>query len=186
MLPLDLPGYAIGGLSVGEAPAEMYATLEATAPLLPTDRPRYLMGVGTPADLLHAVLRGVDLFDCVMPTRNGRNGTTFTDGGVLKIKNAAHQRDARPLMDGCDCPACRSYSRGTLRHLFLAGEMLAPILLSLHNLRFYHRLLADLRAAIERGEAAAFAAAELAKWGAGENVAAVTPPPGDPVRRRGG
>ena len=186
LLPLDLPGYAIGGLSVGEAPADMYATLDATAPLLPEHKPRYLMGVGTPADLLNAVLRGVDLFDCVMPTRNGRNGSVFTSGGVLKIKNAAHARDARPLMEGCDCPACRlggpgGYSRGALRHLFLAGEMLAPILLSLHNLRFYHRLLTDLRAAVVRGEAAAFAAAELAKWGAGRNVVATDPPPGDPA-----
>ena len=185
LLPLDFPGYAIGGLSVGEAPAEMYRTLEATTPLLPPDRPRYLMGVGTPADLVHAVRRGVDLFDCVMPTRNGRNGTVFTPGGVLKIKNAAHARDPAPIDPACDCPACRSYSRGTLRHLFLAGEMLAPILLSLHNLRFYHRLLADLRAAIVGGRGEAFAAAELAKWGDRRNVAATDPPPGDPVRDRG-
>ncbi|MFH5802601.1 tRNA guanosine(34) transglycosylase Tgt [Alienimonas sp. DA493] len=189
LLPLEFPGYAIGGLSVGEAPSEMYRTLEATTPFLPTEKPRYLMGVGTPADLVNAVMRGVDLFDCVMPTRNGRNGTVFTSGGVLKIKNAAHARDTAPIDLACDCPACRrggagGFSRGTLRHLFLAGEMLAPILLSLHNLRFYHRLLADLRAAIERGEAEAFAAAELAKWGAGANVAAVNPPPGDPVRDR--
>ena len=184
LVPLDFPGYAIGGLSVGEAPAEMYRTLEATTPLLPADKPRYLMGVGTPADLVNAVLRGVDLFDCVMPTRNGRNGTVFTPGGVLKIKNAAHARDPAPIDPACDCPACVSFSRGTLRHLFQAGEMLASILLSLHNLRFYHRLLADLRAAIGRGGAAAFAAAELAKWGTRENVAATDPPPGDPVRER--
>ena len=186
LVPLDFPGYAIGGLSVGEAPAEMYATLDAVTPHLPEDRPRYLMGVGTPADLVNAVLRGVDLFDCVMPTRNGRNGTVFTGRGVLKIKNAAHARDGRVLQDGCDCPACGTfgYSRGTLRHLFLAGEMLAPILLSLHNLRFYHRLLADLRAAVVRGEAEAWAAAELARWGDRTNEAPTTPPPGDPVRRR--
>ena len=184
LVPLDFPGYAIGGLSVGEAPAEMYRTLDATTPLLPEAKPRYLMGVGTPADLVNAVLRGVDLFDCVMPTRNGRNGTVFTPGGVLKIKNAAHARDPVPIDPACDCPGCVSFSRGTLRHLFQAGEMLAPILLSLHNLRFYHRLLADLRAAIGRGEAAAFAASELAKWGARKNVAATDPPPGDPVRER--
>ena len=165
LLPLDFPGYAIGGLSVGEAPAEMYATLDAVAPLLPEGKPRYLMGVGTPADLLNAVLRGVDLFDCVMPTRNGRNGSVFTSSGLLKIKNAAHTRDPAPLDAACDCPACRSYSRGTLRHLFLAGEMLAPILLSLHNLTFYHRLLARLRAAVHEGTAAAFAGRELAAWG---------------------
>ena len=191
LLPLDFPGYAIGGLSVGEVPAEMYRTLDATTPLLPVEKPRYLMGVGTPADLVNAVLRGVDLFDCVMPTRNGRNGTVFTPGGVLKIKNAVHSRDAAPIDAGCDCPACRgggagAFSRGALRHLFLAGEMLAPILLSLHNLRFYHRLLADLREAILRRGAAAFAAAELAKWGVGANVAATDPPPGDPVRDRPG
>ncbi len=188
LLPLDFPGYAIGGLSVGEAPAEMYRTLEATTPFLPTDKPRYLMGVGTPADLVNAVLRGVDLFDCVMPTRNGRNGTVFTSGGVLKIKNAAHARDPAPIDAACDCPACKrggagAFSRGTLRHLFKAGEMLAPILLSLHNLRFYHRLLADLRAAIQRGEAASFAATELSKWADRANVAATNPPPGDPTGR---
>ena len=185
LVPLDFPGYAIGGLSVGEAAAEMYATLDATTPLLPTEKPRYLMGVGTPADLVNAVLRGVDLFDCVMPTRNGRNGSVFTPGGVLKIKNAAHARDVRPIQEDCDCPACRSggaggYSRGTLRHLFLAGEMLAPILLSLHNLAFYHRLLARLRAAIREGTAAEFARRELAAWGDGRNVAATNPPPGGP------
>ncbi|QDT17518.1 tRNA guanosine(34) transglycosylase Tgt [Alienimonas californiensis] len=186
LLPLEFPGYAIGGLSVGEAPSEMYRTLEATTPFLPVEKPRYLMGVGTPTDLLHAVMRGVDLFDCVMPTRNGRNGSVFTSAGTLKIKNAAHARDDSPIDLSCDCPACKrggpgSFSRGTLRHLFLAGEMLAPILLSLHNLRFYHRLLAELRAAIVRGEARAFVAAELAKWGGGANVAAVNPPPGDPT-----
>ncbi|MEM9702166.1 MAG: tRNA guanosine(34) transglycosylase Tgt [Planctomycetota bacterium] len=190
LLPLDFPGYAIGGLSVGEAPAEMYATLDATTPLLPTEKPRYLMGVGTPADLVNAVLRGVDLFDCVMPTRNGRNGSVFTSEGVLKIKNAVHARDDRPLDENCDCPACKlggpgSFSRGTLRHLFMAKEMLAPILLSLHNLRFYHRLLSRLRTAILKGEAQSFASAELAKWGGRRNVAATDPPPGDPVRERG-
>ena len=189
LLPLDFPGYAIGGLSVGEAPAEMYATLDAATPLLPTGKPRYLMGVGTPADLVNAVLRGVDLFDCVMPTRNGRNGTVFTPGGVLKVKNAVHARDDSPIDAACDCPACRRggagmFSRGTLRHLFTAGEMLAPILLSLHNLRFYHRLLAELRAAIREERTEAFAAAELARWGDRRNVAATNPPPGDPVRRR--
>ena len=184
LVPLDFPGYAVGGLSVGEAPAEMYATLDATTPHLPADRPRYLMGVGTPADLVNAVLRGVDLFDCVMPTRNGRNGSVFTPGGILKIKNAAHARDVRPIQEDCPCPACVSYSRGTLRHLFQAGEMLAPILLSLHNLTFYHALLAGLRAAIVEGRAEAFAAAELAAWGDRRNVAATDPPPGDRARLR--
>ena len=186
--PLDFPGYAVGGLSVGEAPAEMYAALDATVPHLPENRPRYLMGVGTPADLVNAVLRGVDLFDCVMPTRNGRNGTVFTPGGILKIKNAVHARDPAPIDPACDCPACAGYSRGTLRHLFVAKEMLAPVLLSLHNLRFYHRLLAGLRAAVAAGTSRAFAAAELAKWGDRRNVAAAVPPPGDPAwgRRAGG
>ena len=119
-----------------------------------------------------------------MPTRNGRNGQVFTPDGILKLKNAAHARDVRPIQEDCPCPACASYSRGALRHLFTAGEMLAPILLSLHNLTFYHRLLGRLRDAIVEGRADAFAAAELAAWGDRRNAAATNPPPGDPVRDR--
>jgi len=135
LLPVDFPGYAIGGLSVGEAPSEMYRTLDFTVPLLPRDRPRYLMGVGTPTDILEAVCRGVDLFDCVMPTRNGRNAMAFTSEGHVRLRNAVHQRDERPLDAECDCTACTRYSRAYLRHLFVAKEMLGPILLSLHTSR---------------------------------------------------
>jgi queuine tRNA-ribosyltransferase len=145
---MDFAGYAVGGLSVGEAPAEMCRMLEATVPELPADRPRYLMGVGRPADLLEGVRRGIDLFDCVMPTRNGRNAMAFTDEGSLRLRNLQYERDERPLQLGCPCVACRR-SRGYLRHLFMAGEMLGPILLSIHNLTYYQRLLADARAAIE-------------------------------------
>ena len=164
LLPLDFPGYAVGGLSVGEAPAAMYQTLEWTIPLLPTDRPRYLMGVGTPTDLLESVLRGVDLFDCVMPTRNGRNALAFTSQGKLRLRNEKHKRDNSPLDPECECPACRQFSRAYLRHLFLTKEMLGPILLSWHNIAFYQKLMRDLRSAILRGEAARFRSDQLARW----------------------
>ena len=134
---MNFNGYAVGGLSVGEPPAEMYRVTEATTPELPDDKPRYLMGVGTPIDLLESVARGIDLFDCVMPTRNGRNGFAFTDGGPVKLRNAAHKEDTSPLDADCPCIACR-HSRGYLRHLFNAKEMLGPILLSIHNLTYYH------------------------------------------------
>ncbi len=166
LLPLDFPGYAVGGLSVGEAPASMYQTLDWTIPLLPTDRPRYLMGVGTPTDLLESVLRGVDLFDCVMPTRNGRNALAFTSQGKVRLRNEKHKRDDSPLDPECECPACRQFSRAYLRHLFLTKEMLGPILLSWHNIAFYQKLMRDLRAAILSGQAAAFRSAQLARWNA--------------------
>jgi queuine tRNA-ribosyltransferase len=149
LVELDFPGYAIGGLSVGESPAEMYRTLETTCPVLPALRPRYLMGVGTPRDILEAVLRGVDLFDCVMPTRNGRNALAFTDQGPLRMRNVCHARDDQPLEAGCPCPACR-HSRGYIRHLFMADEMLGPMLLSAHNVTYYQRLVAGARRAIEQ------------------------------------
>jgi queuine tRNA-ribosyltransferase len=160
---MDFPGYAIGGLSVGETPTEMYACLDVTVPALPREKPRYLMGVGTPTDLVEAIGRGVDLFDCVMPTRNGRNALAFTDEGTLRLRNAKHERDSRPLEADCPCPACR-HSRGYLRHLFMAGEMLGPILLSIHNVTYYQRLVAGARAAIESGTFGAFRAAKLAGW----------------------
>ncbi len=163
LVAIDFPGYAVGGLSVGETPAEMYAVLDVTTPLLPTDRPRYLMGVGTPTDLLEAVHRGIDLFDCVLPTRNGRNATAFTDAGAMKLRNRALADDPRPIEEGCPCPACR-HSRGYVRHLFMAREMLGPILLSIHNLTYYQRLLADARAAIEQGEFVCFRERKLAGW----------------------
>ena len=164
LLPLNLPGYAIGGLSVGEAPDEMYKTLDFTVPLLPPDRPRYLMGVGRPVDLLEGILRGIDLFDCVMPTRNGRNATAFTSSGLLKLRNLKHRTDPTPVDPECDCPVCRQFSRAYIRHLFMAGEMLGPVLLSWHNLAYYQRLLRDLRLAIREGRSAGFRTDQLARW----------------------
>jgi queuine tRNA-ribosyltransferase len=161
---MDFPGYAVGGLSVGEAPEAMYRTLEVTVPAMPDDRPRYLMGVGRPADILEAVRRGIDLFDCVMPTRNGRNAMAFTDQGPLKLRNLQYERDPRPLEPGCPCPACRR-SRGYLRHLFMSGEMLGPILLSIHNLTYYQRLLSGARAAIEANQLEDYRLEKLRSWG---------------------
>jgi len=163
LVAMDFAGYAIGGLSVGEPPAEMYATIEAVEPHLPAERPRYLMGVGRPQDLLEAVARGVDLFDCVMPTRNGRNALVFTDAGLVRLRNASHQRDRLPLEADCPCPAC-GHSRGYLRHLFQAGEMLGPILASIHNLTYYQRLMAAARQAIESDRFAEFREARLRGW----------------------
>ena len=166
LLPLDFPGYAVGGLSVGEDPVDMYSTLDFTVAMLPVQKPRYLMGVGRPIDIIEAVLRGIDLFDCVMPTRNGRNAMAFTSSGPVKMRNAKHQRDPRPLDSECECAACTSFSRGYLRHLFVAKEMLGPILLSLHNLTFYQKLVRELREAIIEGRSAEFRASQLARWGA--------------------
>ena len=160
---LDFPGYAIGGLSVGETPAEMYHILAATVPHLPADRPRYLMGVGRPEDLLEAVARGIDLLDCVMPTRNGRNAMAFTDAGPIRLRNLQFERDPRPLAEGCPCPACRR-SRAYIRHLFMAGEMLGPILLSIHNLTYYQQLLAGARAAIQSDCFAAYRTEKIRGW----------------------
>jgi queuine tRNA-ribosyltransferase len=162
--PLDFPGYAVGGLSVGEQAEEMYQTLDHTVQLLPADRPRYLMGVGRPEDLLEAVLRGIDLFDCVMPTRNGRNATAFTSNGLLKLRNLKHRTDPTPIDPDCGCPVCRQFSRAYLRHLFMANEMLGPILLSWHNLAYYQRFLHDLRTAIKDGRSGQFRADQLARW----------------------
>jgi queuine tRNA-ribosyltransferase len=160
---LDFPGYAIGGLSVGETPAEMYACLDVTTPVMPREKPRYLMGVGTPIDLLEAIRRGVDLFDCVMPTRNGRNALAFTDAGPIRLRNAVHERDAAPLEASCPCPACK-HSRGYLRHLFMAKEMLGPILLSIHNVTYYQRLVAGARDAIAAGRYEAYMAEKIRGW----------------------
>jgi queuine tRNA-ribosyltransferase len=151
LLELDFPGYAIGGVSVGEPMEQVFSTVERTAELLPADRPRYLMGVGRPRDLVDAVARGVDLFDCVMPTRNARNGTLFTSWGRTNIKRAEHQRDPRPVDPGCPCEACRNYSRAYLRHLYLSGEILAARLHTIHNLTYYLGLMRQMREAIEAG-----------------------------------
>jgi len=160
---MDFPGYAIGGLSVGEPPPEMYRTLDVTCPALPEDRPRYLMGVGRPEDLLEGVARGVDLFDCVMPTRNGRNALAFTDEGPLRLRNKKHEQDERPLEADCPCPACRR-PRGYLRHLFAADEMLGPVLLSIHNLTYYERLMRRTREAIAAGTFREFRQRRKAAW----------------------
>jgi queuine tRNA-ribosyltransferase len=168
LIAMDFCGYAIGGLSVGETPQEMYRILDAVCPALPHDKPRYLMGVGRPQDLLEAIRRGIDLFDCVLPTRNGRNAMAFTDDGPLRLRNAAHQFDERPLQEGCPCPACK-HSRGYLRHLFLADEMLGPILLSAHNLTFYQRLLAESRQAIAEDRFEAYCRQKLERWSAVAN-----------------
>src|SRR6478736_832218 len=139
---LDFPGYAIGGLSVGEAPADMYQVLDVVCPAMPPEKPRYLMGVGTPQDLLNAIRRGIDLFDCVLPTRNGRNAMAFTDEGPIRLRNAKFRRDAAPVESGCPCDCCTTFSRAYLHHLFAADEMLGPTLLSLHNVAYYLRLMA--------------------------------------------
>ncbi len=165
---LCFPGYAIGGLSVGEPPAEMYRILDAVVPAMPADRPRYLMGVGRPEDLLEAVYRGVDLFDCVMPTRNGRNAMAFTDAGPMRLRNLQFQSDPRPLEESCPCPACRR-SRGYLRHLFMAGEMLGPTLLSIHNLTYYQRLLAGARDAIAADRFVEYRAEKFRGWEYGDS-----------------
>ena len=155
---MGFDGYAIGGLAVGEGQALMFETVEATAALLPAGRPRYLMGVGKPADLAGAVGRGIDLFDCVLPTRSGRTGQAFTRRGPVNLRNARHADDARPLDAGCDCPVCRSYGRAYLHHLVRAGEILGAVLLTWHNLHYYQALMAAIRAAIVAGNFADFAA----------------------------
>jgi queuine tRNA-ribosyltransferase len=152
IVAIGFEGYALGGLSVGEAKTETYDVVEATANILPADRPRYLMGVGTPEDLVECVARGVDMFDCVMPTRNARNGCAFTSEGKVMVKNARYARDEKPLDTACMCGVCRRYSRAYLRHLFLAGEMLAGILTTQHNLYFYLDTMRRIRQAIISGD----------------------------------
>ena len=153
---LDLPGYAIGGLAVGETHREMYDTIEAVEEHMPKDRPRYLMGVGTPGNIIEGVARGVDLFDCVMPARNGRHGHLFTWDGIINIKNQRYERDEQPIDPRCDCPVCRRYSRAYVRHLFKAEEMLAMRLAVAHNLFFYNDLMAKIRQSLETDSFDAF------------------------------
>jgi queuine tRNA-ribosyltransferase len=178
LVEMDFPGYAIGGLSVGEKKEEMLGALDVALTELPADRPRYAMGVGTPEDFLACVERGIDMFDCVMPTRVARNGRAFVRGGQRNIRNARYTRDPRPLDATCPCAACRSYSRGYLRHLHLASEILAARLITLHNLTFFHTCMEELRQAIEadalpalrvrwEAERLAFAQAEEAEAAAG-------------------
>jgi len=165
---IGFDGYAIGGLAVGEGQAAMFDTLEATVPHLPADRPRYLMGVGTPDDLLGGVQRGVDMFDCVMPTRAGRTGRAYTRAGVLNLRNARHATDPSPLDPACACPACTRHSRAYLHHLFRCDEMLGPMLLTWHNVTYYQDLMRDIRAAIVLGRLTAHAAEVREGWGAGQ------------------
>ena len=148
---LDLPGYAIGGLAVGETHQEMYDTIEAVEEYMPKDRPRYLMGVGTPTNIIEAVARGVDFFDCVMPARNGRHGHLFTHAGVINIRNEKYARDDSPIDPECNCPVCRRYSRSYLRHLFTSGEMLAMRFAVMHNLFFYNSLMEGIRSSLDNG-----------------------------------
>ena len=153
---LDLDGYAIGGLAVGESHEDMYRILEATVPHLPEDKPTYLMGVGTPANILEAVDRGVDFFDCVYPSRNGRHGHVYTNHGKLNLFNARYELDDRPIEEGCQCPACRTYSRAYIRHLLKAKEMLGMRLCVLHNLYFYNTMMEEIRDAIDAGNYQAY------------------------------
>ena len=165
---MDLKGYAVGGLAVGEPQAVMLEVLEATCPALPADRPRYLMGVGTPDDILHSVARGIDMFDCVMPTRAGRHGLAYTRRGKVNLKNARHADDPRPLDETSDCPAARDYSRAYLHHLVKSGEALGAMLLTWNNLAYYQRLMADIRAAIEAGRFEERAAQMREEWARGD------------------
>ena len=164
-MELGFAGYALGGLSVGETRAERERVLDHITPEMPTDRPRYLMGVGTPEDIVEAVRRGIDMFDCVLPTRNARNGHLFVSTGVVRIRNARHRDDTRPLDEDCDCYTCRHYSRAYLHHLDRCGEILGARLGTIHNLHYYQSLMRRLRAAIEAGGLAAFVDAFYARLG---------------------
>ena len=161
---IGFSGYALGGLAVGEDAASRAVAIEAAVPALPAAFPRYLMGVGRPDDLMEAIARGIDLFDCVLPTRNGRNAWAMTASGPLALRNTAFRLDDRPIEPGCRCPACRRFSRAYLRHLFAAGEMLGPSLVSLHNLSYLHRLMASAREAIRAGRFEPFRRAVLKVW----------------------
>ena len=165
---LDLDGYAIGGLAVGESHDEMYDVIEHVVPFLPVDKPTYLMGVGTPANILEAVERGVDFFDCVYPARNGRHGNAYTNHGKMTLLNAKYELDSRPLDEGCQCPTCRNYSRAYIRHLLKAKEMLGLRLLVTHNLYFYNKMMEEIREAIEQQRFAEYKKAKLAGFEEGD------------------
>jgi queuine tRNA-ribosyltransferase len=170
LVDIGFDGLAIGGLSVGEPEDDRLRILDHTLPQMPAGQPRYLMGVGTPSDIVQAVLRGVDMFDCVMPTRNARNGSLFVADGVVRIRNARYRSDPRPVEEGCECYTCRNFSRAYLRHLDQCGEMLGPHLNTIHNLHFYMRLMAGLRRSIEEGRLGAFARDFLARQQSGASV----------------
>jgi queuine tRNA-ribosyltransferase len=165
---LEFDGYAVGGLAVGEGQEMMFAVLDQSVPLLPDAKPRYLMGVGRPLDIVGAVVRGIDMFDCVIPTRSGRTGQGFTRRGTVNMRNARHQDDPRPLDEGCACPACTRFSRAYLHHLFRAGEILGAVLLTWHNLHFYQDLMRGLRDAIGERRLAAFAAERVTREAEGD------------------
>src|SRR5215470_8358671 len=169
LIEIGFDGYAVGGLAIGEGQATTFGVLDATVPALPEERPRYLMGVGKPADLVGAVLRGVDMFDCVLPTRSGRTAQAFTRRGTVNLRNARHAGDPAPLDPECACPACTGHSRAYLHHLSRAGEILGSMLLTAHNLQYYADLMAAMRTAIETGSLAAFAAAFAEAQEAGRN-----------------
>ncbi|WP_270496305.1 tRNA guanosine(34) transglycosylase Tgt [Eisenbergiella porci] len=158
---LNLDGYAVGGLAVGESHEEMYHVLDETVPYLPVDKPTYLMGVGTPANILEGVERGIDFFDCVYPSRNGRHGHLYTNHGKINLFNAKYELDDRPIEEGCDCPACRRYTRAYIRHLLKAKEMLGMRLCVLHNLYFYNTMMEEIRAALDAGNFAAYKKTKL-------------------------
>ncbi|MGE4286470.1 MAG: tRNA guanosine(34) transglycosylase Tgt [Phycisphaerae bacterium] len=164
LIELDLPGYAIGGLSVGEGHTNMISTVKHTAPLLPANKPRYLMGVGMPSDIIAAVRAGVDMFDCVLPTRNGRNGFAFTQNGPVRMRNSAHTEDSSPIEEGCDCYCCLNFPRAAVRHFFNVGEMLGPTLVSMHNIRFFQRLMNDIHARIDNDTFNDWAELQLAHY----------------------
>ena len=168
LMDIGFEGYAVGGLAVGEGQEMMFEVLDYTTPHLPSDKPRYLMGVGKPADLVGAVMRGIDMFDCVLPTRSGRNAQAFTRRGTVNLKNARHVDDPRPLDESCTCPACSNYSRAYLSHVIRAGEIIGSMLLTWHNVHYYQELMASMRAAIEAGEMAGFAAQFHADQAAGD------------------
>jgi len=159
---LDLDGYAVGGLAVGESHEEMYRILDEVVPYLPQNKPTYLMGVGTPANILEGVERGIDFFDCVYPSRNGRHGHVYTNHGKLNLFNAKYELDDQPIEEGCQCPACRHYSRAYIRHLLKAKEMLGMRLCVLHNLYFYNHMMEEIRDAIEKGQFKEYKAKKLA------------------------
>ena len=165
---MDLDGYAVGGLAVGESHEEMYHVLEETVPYLPKDKPTYLMGVGTPANILEGVERGIDFFDCVYPSRTGRHGHVYTDHGKLNLFNKKYEKDMRPIQEGCGCPACRSYSRAYIRHLMKAKEMLGMRLCVLHNLYFYNHMMEEIRDAIDAGDFAGYKKRKLESMETGE------------------
>ena len=172
LMAIGFDGYAVGGLAVGEGQSAMFDVLEATVPHLPRDKPRYLMGVGKPDDIVGAVMRGIDMFDCVLPTRSGRNGQAFTWDGPLNLRNARHAGDDTPIDPSCSCAACRSYSRAYLHHVVKAGEIIASMLLTWHNLAFYQDLMRGLREAVCRSETAAFAAHFMERYRGGGEIAA--------------